>query len=92
MLDSSTLSQLRNEFGGLQTLLRNHSQVFQGMRERCSSLMSGVCEQYINRLVGSRHMLVQHQDTHWLYRVVSVSNRAMGVVTHQLLWDCVMDS
>ena len=30
MLDTSTLSQLRNEFGGLQTLLRNQSQVFQG--------------------------------------------------------------
>ena len=31
LFDTSILQQLKQEIGGLQTLLRNHHQIFQGM-------------------------------------------------------------
>ena len=31
MFDSATLQHLKQEYGGLQTLLRNHHQVFEGV-------------------------------------------------------------
>ena len=32
LFDTSILRQLKQEIGGLQTLLRNHHQIFQGMK------------------------------------------------------------
>ena len=31
LIDKSTLARLKKEYGGLQTLLRNHCQVFEGI-------------------------------------------------------------
>ena len=53
LFDASTLAHLKQEFGGLQSLLRNHHQIFQGI---------------VIELMCIRHQLVKYKLMHFRYR------------------------
>ena len=42
MFDKSTLQELKSECGGMQTLLRNHSHIFQGDLRDCKLFLTVV--------------------------------------------------